>query len=255
MIRSVDRVCDLLDLLQDVPEGVTLQDAARAARLPKSSAFRYLTSLEARRYAQRDPRTGRYQLGSAFIPTRTHQVDLLVERAHPQLERIRDEIGETASLGLLDGDHVAFLDVVESPQELRVAPDAVGPLHATAAGKAIATQLSRQRMHSVLAAAGMQVMTEQTITDEQRFAEEVAVVGVRGYAVDDGERTEGSRAVAVAMPGTYLPAALTINAPADRLPLESAPKLARLLSQAAARITGAVAALTSAIFAASSTWM
>src|SRR6266699_2108107 len=54
-IRAVHRVCEILDLLQQAPRGTALLDVARATRLPKSSAFRYLATLERRRYAERDP--------------------------------------------------------------------------------------------------------------------------------------------------------------------------------------------------------
>ena len=39
-IRAVQRVCDILDLLQDAPAGVALPDVADVTGLPKSSAFR-----------------------------------------------------------------------------------------------------------------------------------------------------------------------------------------------------------------------
>jgi IclR family acetate operon transcriptional repressor len=67
-IRAVERVCDLLDLIQDSPEGVTLADAYELLSLPKPTLVRYLSTLQARRWGERDE-AGVYRPGRAF-PTR-----------------------------------------------------------------------------------------------------------------------------------------------------------------------------------------
>lgn len=239
-IRAVDRVCDLLDLLQEAREGVSLKDAARATGLPKSSVFRYLVSLENRRYIEQDLHSGTYHLGSAFMPVQARQIDLLVERAHPQLERVRDEVGETAALAMLDSDEIIYLDVVESESDLRLAPTAGGraALHATASGKMIAAQLDDKRVREALATAGMQARTTRTIASIESFLEELDEVRARGYAVDDGESTVQGRCVAVAVPDTHLPAAVVICAPASRLPLEAVKDLSAILHEAAGEIVG-----------------
>jgi IclR family acetate operon transcriptional repressor len=239
-IRAVDRVCDLLDLLQEAHHGVSLKDAARATGLPKSSVFRYLVSLESRRYIEQDPQDGTYRLGSAFMPVQARQIDLLVERAHPQLEWVRDEVGETAALAMLDSDEIIYLDVVESTSELRLAPTAGdrATLHATASGKMIAAQLDDQRVRSALATSGMRANTERTIASVELFLKELERVRAHGYAVDDGESTVHGRCVAVAVPNTHLPAAMSICAPANRLPLDAIRSMSAILLTAAGEIAG-----------------
>ena len=248
-IRAVDRVCDLLDLLQEARDGVSLTDAARATGLPKSSVFRYLVSLESRRYIEQDPQTGTYRLGSAFMPVQARQIDLLVERAHPQLEWVRDEVGETAALAILDSDEIIYLDVVESASELRLAPTAGGhaALHATAAGKMIAAQLDDQRVRRALARAGMRASTERTIASVESFLRELSHVRTQGYAVDDGESTVQGRCVAVAVPDTHLPAAMSVCAPANRLPLDAVKALSALLLDAAAEVAGGHPSMSAAL--------
>lgn len=237
-IRAVERVCDILDLLQEAREGISLKDAATATGLPKSSVFRYLVSLEGRRYIEQDLHSGTYRLGSAFMPVQARQIDLLVERAHPQLEWVRDEVGETAALAMLDSDEIIYLDVVESESDLKLAPAAGGraALHATAAGKMIAAQLDDERVREVLAAAGMQARTNRTISSVETFLEELREVRAHGYAVDDGESTVQGRCIAVAVPDTHLPAALSICAPASRLPLDAVKDLSATLLEAAREV-------------------
>ena len=54
-IRAVQRVCDMLDYLRGSSAGASLPDLASRLEMPKSSTFRYLVTLESRRYVERDP--------------------------------------------------------------------------------------------------------------------------------------------------------------------------------------------------------
>src|SRR5690349_12951730 len=102
-IRAVERVCDILDILQSSGEGIGLAAVAARSRLPKSSAYRYLLALEARHYAERDPQTGEFRLGRAFRAPQPRQMELFVMNALPFLEQLRDQLNETVNLGVLDG--------------------------------------------------------------------------------------------------------------------------------------------------------
>ncbi len=92
-----------------------LQEVAEASQLPKSSAHRYLLVLEREGFIERDPLSQRYRLGLAFLALHTRQADWLVERARPLLEKVRDKWNESVNLGMLLGDFVTYLDIVESP--------------------------------------------------------------------------------------------------------------------------------------------
>src|SRR5690554_3683148 len=105
-LRAVDRVCDILDILANTTDGVSLTEVAEGADLPKSSTFRYLTALEARRYVMRDPASGTFRLGLAFRPQNTRAVERLTGLAQPALDKLRDHLGETTNLGVLDGAFV-----------------------------------------------------------------------------------------------------------------------------------------------------
>jgi IclR family acetate operon transcriptional repressor len=246
-IRAVQRVCDLLDLLQREPEGVSLVRAAEVTRLPKSSAFRYLATLEARRYVERDETSGEYRIGLAFLPLQARQLDVVTQRARPYLEELQREFGETANLGLLDGNRVVYLDIVESEHTMRLAarPGDHDMLHATALGKAIAAQLPPERVRAILRAEGMPRCTEHTITKQRDFVAELERIRARGYAVDEGENEIGGRCVGATIPGVTLPLAISVSGPAARFAKAQVPAVAARLQDAAARL-GADLAPTSA---------
>src|SRR6266545_4816731 len=211
-IRAVHRVCEILDLLQQAPRGAALLDVARATRLPKSSAFRYLATLERRRYVERDPVTGSYRAGSAFLPLRAHEPELLARRARPHMERLRDRLGETINLGMLEGNRVIYLE--------------------------IAANLPDRRVRAILEAEGMPRLTQRTLTDQDAYLVEMAGTRERGYALDDGEHEIDGRCVAVPVIGSNLPAAISYSAPASRFPLDRVGEIAGVLWEVASGVAG-----------------
>lgn len=220
-VRAVDRTCAILDLLQGSIEGVSLIDVAQATELPKSSAFRYLWTLEAHRYVERSPDTGLYRLGLGFVGMQSRQVEVLRQRARPWLEELRDAFGETVNLGILDGDSIIYLDIVESRRGVRLAARRGDrdPLHATALGKAVAAYLPEAQVQEILTHSGMPPRTDATITNRDDFLSELDKIRRSGYAVDNEENEIDGRCVAVPIVGINLPTAVSLSAPAARFPM------------------------------------
>jgi IclR family acetate operon transcriptional repressor len=234
-IRAVERVCDILDLLRDSGSSVSLSEVARVTGLPTSSAFRYLTVLESRRYVERNTATGEYDLGLAFVPLQSRHIELLKEKAKPLLERLRDRFGETVNLGVLDGTRVVYVDILESPKAMRLAAR-LGDhdhLHSTALGKAIAAYLPGKRVREILSVEGMPRITSKTITNANEYLEELEKVKREGFALDDGENESEGRCLAVAILGYHVPAAISLSAPRAHFPIEQVGEVAESLREAA----------------------
>jgi IclR family transcriptional regulator, acetate operon repressor len=234
-IRAVERVCDVLDLAQRSPAGFSPSEVVETIGLPKSSVFRYLATLEARRYLQRDEESRTFRVGPSLLPLQGRQLDVLASRARPLLQTLRDRFDETINLGILDGNRVVYVEIVESQRSMRLAARQGDRdhLHCTAVGKAIATLLSLERVRAILEAEGMPARTESTITDLDAYLQELGATRARGYALDDGENEADGRCVAVPLHGVGLPTALSLSAPAARLPLDAAEKVAAALREVA----------------------
>lgn len=237
-IRAVERVCDILDVLQRSRDGASLSDVAEVTLLPKSSVFRYLSALEARRYVEREPASGLYRLGIAFRPQNTRQLDLLVAQARPHLERLRDKLNETTNLGVLDGSQVLHALVVESNEMMRLAArvNDRGSLHSTALGKAICAELPDDRVRALLAVHEMERFTETTITSADEYLLSLKAVRRDGYGVDDCENQPDGRCVAVALHGLPFLCGISVSAPARRLPSEKVDAVARALRRTAMQL-------------------
>lgn len=238
-IRSVDRVCDILDTLANAPHGVSLGDIAKATGLPKSSVFRYLSALEMRNYVGRSGDAGIYKLGLAFRPQHARGLERLAELALPALQQVRDITNETTNLGVLDGTSVVHRLVCDSAEMMRLAAHVGdrGYVHATALGKAIAASLSEEYVRSLLTATGMPALTDATITDLDAFMVELAQIRRQGFAVDEEENQDGGRCVAVVIPGLHFPAAVSVSAPASRFRIEHVSSAARALQRIARELS------------------
>jgi IclR family transcriptional regulator, acetate operon repressor len=241
-IRAVERVCQVLDLAQRSVDGFSLSDVVEATDLPKSSAFRYLATLEAHRYLTRDEGSGIYRVGPSLLPLRGRQLDLLAAHARPHLEALRERFAETINLGVLDGSRVTYLEIVESQRSMRLAARKGDRdhLHCTALGKAIAGQLDVERVRAILESDGMPARTEATITDIHTFFQELGATRARGYALDNGENEPDGRCLAVPLEGSGTLTAISLSAPAARFPLDDVDEVADALKAAAKALVASI---------------
>ena len=234
-IRAVERVCSILDILANSSSGVSLSEVAKAANLPKSSAFRYLSALEARHYVERDQSGNSFQLGVAFRPQRNEGIEHLAELARPALEKLRDQLKETTNLGVLDGTQVVHTIVAESPQMMRLAARVGdrGYIHSTALGKVLSATLPEERVRSIVAMSGMPTLTDATVTDIDQFLLELEHTRTQGYGIDEAENQAAGRCVGVVIENIPFLAGISVSAPADRMTKDQIPDVVRRLQQIA----------------------
>lgn len=219
-VRAVHRVIDILEELQSAPaDGLPLQRLAEAIGLPKTSAFRYLQTLESRGYVEAGSGNAHYRLGLRTLALDSHRLELIADRALPSLVTLRDRFGETVNLGVLEGNRIRYLEILESPKAMRLAARKGDrdPIHSTALGKAIALQLPEDRVRAILAAEGMRRLTDDTITDPDAYLDALQEGRRRGYTLDRGENEVGSWCVAAPLLGGRNPTAVSVSAPAMRI--------------------------------------
>ncbi|MFG2090058.1 MULTISPECIES: IclR family transcriptional regulator [unclassified Spirillospora] len=200
-IAAVERAMDVLLLFgrSSRPDlGVT--EIATELGLTKAAVHRILTALRSRELITLDPGTRRYALGHAAIALgRAYLARMdLRAMAAPELRRLAQRVGETATLSIRRGDTRLYVDQVVRPHELRVEVS-LGipyPLHAGSSSKAILAFLDDAEVDGYLERHPLEALTERTIVDEERLRKELTVIRKRGYAGSTGERQEGTASVA-----------------------------------------------------------
>jgi IclR family acetate operon transcriptional repressor len=243
-VRATERTLDILDLLARAPDGLPAAAIARSVGIPRSTAFRYLTVLEARHYVSRVG-AGLFSLGPAFLSFERPMLSALAATTRPLLERLRDQFGETMNLGALVGTRVLYVDVLESSRAVRLSARAGDRefVHSSALGKAIASHLPEQEVRAILAAEGLPQLTAKTITHPDLYIEGLADVRKRGYATDMGESEDGACCIGVAIDPARAPvkAALSFSCPAIRFRVQDLPPIVSALQRAAEEAAAAIA--------------
>ena len=220
---SLDSVDNALRLVQALDERGRLRvsEAAELLGIARSTAHRLLATLKFRGFAAQDGPDRTYTPGPALADAGLRAIARLDLRqvAHPHLQALAQEVGETVHLVRLEGNGARFLDGVESPQVVRVGlrTGLVLPAHATAAGKAILAALPPDQVRA-LYPRGLQTLTGatlQTLDDVERHLQEVARAG---YATNYGESAEGVAALGVVVRDQVGQpvGAVAVAAPAER---------------------------------------
>jgi DNA-binding IclR family transcriptional regulator len=241
-VGVVSKVLRILEALNASPTGLQLKDIAEQTAINKSTAYRFLAHLEAERYLYRDD-FGAYMVGPKLVRLGSgisYQTTLR-KISRPILQDLWKVTTETVNLGILDGQDVFYLDVVQSPHPFRMASH-VGtwrPLYCTSMGKALAAFLSTTEKDHVLSSLRFERFTPHTITSLSRFRKELERTKQRGYALDDEEATLGARCVGapVLLEGGKVAAAISVAGPITRIAREKIPAYARAVLAAARAIS------------------
>jgi DNA-binding IclR family transcriptional regulator len=217
--NALARGLALLELLAARATPQTLTDFSNATALPKSTLVRLLSVLTEMEYVVRIDDRPSYRLGYKVQRLATAYVsalDLSVV-AEAYLAPLAAELGQTANLGLLDGDQVLQVCVSEPDRQLRFMthPGARDHAYCTALGKLLLSRLDPAVLPNRTPPEPFPAFTDNTITSFDGLARELRKVTRRGYALDDAERSVGLRSVAVGVPvGGECPAAISISGPA-----------------------------------------
>jgi IclR family acetate operon transcriptional repressor len=219
-VVALARGLDILETLAD-NRAATLGEVTLRTRMPKTTAFRLLATLQARGFVERTP-TGTYQPGLRLIQLAqvTHAAADLRRVAQPYLGRLHDISQDTVNLVIWHDRTALYLEVLASPRPLRFAeaPGSAAPLHATALGKAIAAHLPEEDVIAILKETGLPRFTPRTITTIARLLREFRRIRERGCAIDRQEQDIGAVCVAAPIFDAHgVVGAVSIAAPAARM--------------------------------------
>jgi IclR family acetate operon transcriptional repressor len=186
-VQSVERAIELLRAVS-VASGSDASVAALAHRcdLNRVTAWRLLMTLESQDMVTRNPRNGWFELGPGIEELQAAVGrDSLVEAAHPVLERLSLETGETACLGIVDGDQVHY--VAEVIPDIAAEESWLGHrvrLDASAMGKAFLAFAPPDRVPEILGAI-TDGASDRPSGGEELVAE-LAQIRAQGYATHSG---------------------------------------------------------------------
>lgn len=198
--RATSRVLDILEMLSSSNDGYTLTEIAKQIKAPKSSIFPIIHTLEDRHYISLQQSSGKYRIGiSAFAVGSTYfNSKSILSHISAAMHELVSVCNETCSMGVLNGSNVLYVAKIDSPQSLRLVTH-VGkkiPANCTALGKALLSRTNFEEMKEIFPPQ-MLSCTRYSITDINKFYEQVRNVENEGFAYENQEFAEQIICIAV----------------------------------------------------------
>lgn len=224
-IRAVDRALDVLMCFSSATPELSMTQITEKVGMHKSTVHRLLGTLEAKKFVQRDPLTGRYRPGNSLLQLAflTLERSNLKEIAIPYMRRLNEQHLETVTLSIRDGSDMVYLAVLESPQKVKMAakPGERLPVFSTASGKVVMAYSDDAFIKQILSQELPQ-FTSYTIRDEETMLHILDLVRERGFAYSEQEYEDGINAVAAPIidKNKVALASIAVAGPAYRLSVE-----------------------------------
>ena len=189
-IRSVAKAMELLQLLSDAGEAMTLTAISERAGLPKSTVFGLLTTMRDYDVITQHA-DGKYALGLRLFEygCRASAFWNISSLARPYLEHLAEATGASAMLSTYENGHIVALDQAEGRDSLRIvsAPGARLPLHCTSQGKGFLSAMDDHEAKRVLSRRTLEPYTPKTLVTWEELFRVMQAARENGYAVEEGE--------------------------------------------------------------------
>ena len=214
-VRSIARGFSIVEALGKPPGRHTLAEAAELAGLNRATARRILTTLVALKYCAVD---GRYfSLRPRALGLGLSYLNALPYWSYAQraLEDLRNEVGESCALAVLDEQEIVY--TLRLPAR-RILSSTLGigsrlPAHLVSLGRVLLAALPADERAAYLKSVELKPLTPRTVTDAKRLGVILTDVEKDGYAWIDGELDPAICGIAVPLrdPAGAVVAAISVN--------------------------------------------
>ncbi|WHZ10281.1 MAG: Transcriptional regulator, IclR family [Burkholderiaceae bacterium] len=189
-VPALERGLRLLGEFSRDTRTLTAPELARRFKLPRSTVFRLLSTLETLGFVERDEGGREYRLGPAVLRLGFEYLASLPlnELGQPLLERLSDASGHACNLIVRDGRSIVYVARVSPPSPF-VSSVSVGtrlPAHATVLGRILLTDLSLPELRELYPEPQLEAFSANTPRTVTELFDLVQQDRQRGYAVSEG---------------------------------------------------------------------
>lgn len=240
--QSVARALRILEALSQAREPLGIRELARAIGVSSSIAQRLVATLAQSGFAEQTASrkyvvgARAFALGSAYLSG-----NALVRESLGELQVLADVHRFNSYLGILRGASMVYLLACQSsgPIAINIRPGTAAPLHSTALGRALLLGMADEEARRVLGKDPYQRVTPKTVVRWPAMQTELARARRSGYTLSAEENLLGIFAIGapVVDASGAVAAAISGALPVHEAPAARVPALARLITQAAQRIS------------------
>jgi IclR family transcriptional regulator, pca regulon regulatory protein len=199
-IESLSRGFTILSALSENPTPLSLTEIARKTGLSRSTAQRFVYTMENLGLLVRNGGDKTFRLGPKMISMGlyiAHNLDVN-KVALPYMREVAAETGESVGLGLLSGEEIIYANVVKTTHllsiEMRIGDRF--PVYCTSLGRVFLASLPQPQLEQILKNKELRPLTRRTITDKAGLRQELNKVRIQGFSINDEETHLGLRSVA-----------------------------------------------------------
>lgn len=246
--QSIEKTFHLIEIMAANNSLMRLQDIAKKADLPASTALRLLNTLQTLGYVNQDDASLRYSLSLKFarIGNMVSSRFNIREMAKPYLAELSYKCQEAACLGIEQDREVVYIDVENGPDNMLQIMHYIGkraPMHCTGIGKLMLAAYDSPKLSDYISLKGLPVFTPNTLVTEEALRKELQTIRENGFALDREECELG--AVCLAAPvkdyNGRIIAGISVSGPITRLTFERLEKIRPWVLETADHISGLLA--------------
>lgn len=234
-VKTAGRTLDLFEVFARRQVPLSLSELAQQIGSPVSSTHALVKTLRSRGFVYvLDDRKMIYPTKRILsVATLIAENDPVVELTLPVLETLQRQTDETVILGKRQGDHVVYLEVLESSNSIRYSarPGDTKPLHSSSVGKAMISLLPDDELLELVRQHGQRQVTPHTITDPDRLMADIRAGREQGLFITRGENVADVMALAAPVSVSDEPLGIAVAGPISRM-VEKEADCARYLKEA-----------------------
>jgi len=172
-------------------------ELAKRLKIPRTTVFRLLQTLESLGFLERADKDRNYRLGVSVLRLGFEYLSSLelTDLGIPILERLRDQTGLTSHIVIRDGRDIVFVAKAQSYEAIfssvRVHVGTRLPAHATIHGRLLMSDLSLKELKSLFPESRLQQYTERTPRTVKQLYELIREDIERGFVVSESSFERG----------------------------------------------------------------
>lgn len=198
-VQSVSKALMVLEALAKETNGIGIIELSDKLGLNKTTVYRILTTLMAYQFVEQDKNSGKYLLGLkvlglANVFLKNKDLRALV-RSH--LSSFKEEFDVEILLSQSEQDELILIDKVENKNITNFKIGDKLPIFCTAMGKVYLSNQHYSELKKILANERISEFTSNATVNLDKLIEEIKLIAIQGYALEDGEYVKGLGSIAV----------------------------------------------------------
>jgi IclR family transcriptional regulator, pca regulon regulatory protein len=201
--QSLERGLAILRAFTPDRPWMGIAELAEVLEMSRPTTHRYASTLVALDYLEQGPRR-KYRLGMrAGDPGRSAVNSTTLRKLpHDYLADLRDRSACTASVAVLDGKDIVYIDRARSSAYgqsevfARLGRGSRLPASSTAMGRTLLAQLSREQQYEAIEGVAGHSGSHEAGTAQKKLIDELERVREKGFAIADQVHVEGQRCAA-----------------------------------------------------------